>query len=310
MAGVVYIACTPVGRHIIRSHLKHHPSIPVAGIVNLDRTEAMSKANYDSLFDVARDNAIELLYCGNVNSPEVLAFIREKDPVLVIQSGWSQKFGKELLAIPKNGCIGEHPAPIPIGRGAACVNWAIIEDRKEWGDSFFKMVDKFDAGPVFAQRKFRIEDYDNVFTVFEKVAMSSCEMIRDNLHHWYNGVFNPLTLDETTATYYKRRRPKDGELNFSWDDRTIYNYVRALTKPYPGAFFSYKGSAVTVWDAELLNETTAEPACRFAIDTGRRRLLVSTGNNKLIALGRLQIAGLPEVFGHEFFDAAKTAGID
>ncbi len=301
MNGIIYIACTSVGRYIIKSHLKYHPSIPILGIINLDRKKAINKANYDSLYDLAVTNDIDILYCSNVNSESVLSFIKAKNPTLIIQSGWSQKFGNELLFLPKYGCIGEHPALLPEGRGAACVNWAIIENKRKWGDSFFKMVEQYDAGPVYAQNSIIIENYDNVFSVYEKVAFSSSHIIKDNLHNWFNGIFKSLVLDESKATYYKKRRPKDGELNFLWDDIMIYNYVRALTKPYPGAFFYYKETKVIVWSAKLLNITTNKPAGVMSIDLNNQSLLVSTGNNKLIAFQILQIEDYPEIFAHNFF---------
>jgi len=115
-----------------------------------------------------------------------------------------------------------------------------------------------------------------------------------------------LVLDETKSTYYKKRQPKDGELDFSWDDKKIYNYVRALTRPYPGAFFHYKGKTIIVWEAKLSNETTSEPVGSFSINPNNQSLLVSTGNNKLISLYRIQIEGMPECFGHEMFSMVNS----
>lgn len=302
MAGVIYICCTSVGRHIIQSHIKNHNEIPITGIINLNRVKSISKANYDSLFDIAYENNLEIIYCENINSNDVLTFIRSKVPTLIIQSGWSQKFGNELLSIPEYGCIGEHPSLIPIGRGAACVNWALIENKREWGDSFFKMVEKYDGGPVYAQNKIIIEDYDNVRTVYEKIGLSSYLIIKNNLHHWYNGVFDSIQLDERKATYYKKRTPKDGELDFLWDDIKIYNYVRAITKPYPGAYFIYDGKVVIVWEAELLNQTTDKIPGFFLIDNNSHSLLVSVGNKKMICFKRLQLQNSSEFYGHEFFN--------
>lgn len=301
MAGVIYICCTSVGRQIIQSHIKNHFDIPIAGIINLNRVKAINKANYDSLFDIAYSNNIEIRYCENINSEDIIVFIRSKNPTLIIQSGWSQKFGTELLSIPKYGCVGEHPSPIPIGRGAACVNWALIENQREWGDSFFKMVEKYDGGQVYAQNKVFIEDYDDVRIVYEKIGLSAYFIIKNNLHHWYKGIFESVQLDERKATYYKKRTQKDGEIDFLWNDIKIYNYVRAITKPYPGAYFIYKGKVVIVWEAELLNQITDEDPGFFLIDNISHSLLVSTGNKKMICFKRLQLQNSSEFYGHEFF---------
>lgn len=310
MSGVLYIVCTSVGRQILLSHLDNHPNIPVAGIINLNRDKAISKANYDSLYDIAKDNAIDIQYCENVNSKESLAFIKDRQPYLIIQSGWSQKFGSILLSIPKFGCIGEHPSPIPIGRGAACVNWALIENRKCWGDSFFKMVTKYDAGPVYAQKSIQINFYDDVRSIYNKIGFSSYLIVKENLQCWYNGVFTSIKLDENKATYYKRRKSEDGKLNFNWENIKIYNYVRALTKPYPGAYFMLDDKKVIVWSATLLdNKTDASPGTMF-INDNSQSLDVATGNNTLIRLNRLQIAKFPEFFGNEFFLISKLIEIN
>ncbi len=305
MNGIIYITCTSVGRYILKSHLKYHPSIPILGVINLDRSKAIRKANYDSLYDIAYDNDIDILYCVNVNSESVLSFVKKKSPTLIIQSGWSQKFGNELLSIPKYGCIGEHPSPLPEGRGAACVNWAIINNKTVWGDSFFKMVEQYDAGQVYAQNMFNIENSDNVFTIYEKVAISSYFIIKNYLHNWYNGSFNSLVLDESKATYYKRRKPKDGELDFLWNANKILNYVRALSKPYPGAFFYYKSIKIVVWEAKLLNESAIGFAEHFSINHSNRSLLVVSGNKRVIALQKIQIEDFPEIKGCDFFDILK-----
>jgi methionyl-tRNA formyltransferase len=302
MNGIVYIACTSVGRYIINSHLKNHPGIPIDGIINLDRIKSINKANYDSLYDIAYNNNIDILYCKNVNSENVLSFLKQKNPILIIQSGWSQKFGGEILSLPKYGCIGEHPAPIPKGRGAACVNWALIEDQKEWGDSFFKMVEEYDAGPVYAQKQFTIEEYDNVFTVYEKAGYAAYNIIKENLQQWYAGRFQALQIDESKATYYKKRTPKDGALDFSWNAKKIYNYVRALTRPYPGAFFNYEGKRVAAWEAVFPWGHSDKKSGAFFIDKPSQSLVVSTGDNKLIGLRRIQIEDMPEIYGHEFFN--------
>ena len=75
--------------------------------------------------------------------------------------------------LPKFGCIGQHPAPLPIGRGAACVNWAIILGYKKWGDTFFIMDKDYDNGDVVGQEKFLISKNDDVKTVYDKICFTS-----------------------------------------------------------------------------------------------------------------------------------------
>ena len=238
MGKVLFVACTNVGQAMIEA-LYNDDSIKseVVGIVNLNTKRSLGKANYRSYLDVSEKYNIPLHFCDNVNDEVTINWIKDKKPDIIIQTGWSQKFRNELLSIPTYGCIGEHPAPLPRGRGAACVNWAILTGETSWGDTFFKMVEQYDRGEVYAQEFFNIEEYDNVKTVYDKVAVCSKNIILKNIDNWSEGVFETIELDESTATYYKRRTPADGIIDFNMSAKKLHDFIRAQTEPYPGTFF-------------------------------------------------------------------------
>lgn len=247
MGKVLFVACTNVGQAMINA-IKQSKDIEseIVGIVNLNSSRALSKANYYTYLDVAEKYKIPLHFCDNVNDEVTLNWIKEKEPDIIIQTGWSQKFRTELLNIPKFGCIGEHPAPLPKGRGAACVNWAILTGETEWGDTFFKMVDEYDRGEVYAQEFFDIKEYDTVKTVYEKVAETSRKIVLENIDNWTSGIFKTIELDESKATYYKKRTPADGEFDFNKSAKELHDFIRAQTDPYPGAFFISNGNKYIV----------------------------------------------------------------
>lgn len=281
MGRVLFVACTNVGQAMIRAICGDETiKSEVVGIVNLNARRSLSKANYHTYLDIAEEYQIPLHFCDNVNDPETVSWIREKKPDIIIQTGWSQKFREELLSLPKYGCIGEHPAPLPRGRGAACVNWAILTGETEWGDTFFRMVEQYDRGAVYAQKMFRIEEYDDVKTVYDKVANCSAEVVRTYIDRWTEGDFDTVPLDESIATYYKRRTPKDGVFDFTKSAKELHDFIRAQTDPYPGAFFWLKGEKITVLSSrptEVSSEkkpgtvlgTTREGGIRVACGDGR-----------------------------------------
>ena len=102
---------------------------------NLNHNNGLKKSNYDSYIDLKEKYGVNVKYIKNINDKSVYNWLKKIDPSIIIQSGWSQKFSKKILDIPKFGCIVS-PAPLPIGRGAACVNWAIILGYKKMGGSF------------------------------------------------------------------------------------------------------------------------------------------------------------------------------
>ncbi len=290
MGKVVLVACTSVGRAMIEAICSRDviKGVELTGIVNLNPEAAVGKANYDSYMDLVKKYKLNIYYCDSVNEPECIQFLRSCRPDVIIQSGWSQKFKQEILEIPLYACIGEHPAPLPKGRGAACINWAIITGEREWGDSFFGMEMQYDTGEIYAQEKFMIEPYDDVKTVYDKVASASVKTISKHLEDWSNGILDGKRQDDSKATHYPRRRPSDGEFDFTQNALDIYNQVRGQTKPYPGAYFytdvEGKKTKIYVWKASL-SEQGSEGGVK-----------VMCGDGKEIVLIRVQIEGQPEAW--------------
>jgi len=276
-------------------------SVEICGIVNINSEQAVNKANYDNYFDLILKYNIPVFYCNDVNDLDSIDFIKDKNPDIIIQSGWSQKFKAELLSIPKYGCIGEHPAPLPRGRGAACVNWAILTGETAWGESFFKMVNEYDKGDIYAQKFFDIDINDDVKTVYDKVSSSASEIVRENIVNWCSGKFNVIKQDESLVTYYKRRKPDDGLFDFSMSNIDTYNHIRAQARPYPGAFFILDGKKYFVWKAKLTDIETVEKAGSFIGTTDSGGIYAACGDGKVIELLRVQQEGKPEQWGSEVF---------
>ncbi len=302
MNGVIYIACTNVGRSIIQANLKNHLNIPILAVINLDYDVALQKANFDSLDDICVENKIKLLRCKDINDEFILHKIKELSPDLIIQSGWSQKFSNDLLKIPRFGCIGEHPSPLPIGRGAACVNWAILEGQKNWGDSFFRMTSVYDVGDVLSVDKFDLGCNDTCKTVYDKVAISAYKTITNYLPSWIEGSFSPIVLDESIATYYKKRRPEDGFFSFEESAASIVRKINALTRPYPGARFMYKNTVIFAWKASFLkkDQEKLEPGSVITLPNSNIAIVCADGN--LVILEEISSTLVPPCSPMIFFE--------
>lgn len=293
MGKVLLVACTNVGRQIIETIYKNENIYSeLVGVVNLNSEQALNKANYDSYHDLHIKYKFPIHYCNNINDSVTVEWIQEKKPDIILQSGWSQKFKDELLNLPKFGCIGEHPAPLPKGRGAACVNWAILTGEKKWGDSFFHMVSAYDAGELYDQEFFEIYTEDTVKTVYDKVALSAGKIVSRSLDSWTEGKFESIEQDLSKVTHYHRRRPSDGLFNFSDNAEKIYDFIRAQTKPYPGAFFMYDSSKVIVWQARCLNGFKKDDAGKI-VQFENRSIYVSCNNESIIEIIYVQEEGYP-----------------
>lgn len=301
MGKLLLVACTNVGRYIIEAFMKGQvEGAELVGVIDLNPQQALNKANYDSYGDLVARYGFPIHYCEHINDEASVAFIKEHVPDVILQSGWSQKFSDEVLALPKYGCIGEHPAPLPRGRGAACVNWAILTGETEWGDSYFQMVSEYDKGDLYAQRLFRIEKYDTVFTVYEKVAQCAAEVVKAYAGKWTRGEFDVVKQDESKVTYYKRRRPTDGEIKtFDQDANVLHNFIRAQTHPYPGTYITTEEGKLTILSSDAPGYTTEMAPGTVFGKTSHGGILVAAGNRSVLEIIRVQKEGAPSMWAAE-----------
>lgn len=308
MGKLLLVACTNVGRYIIEE-LMNHPErdVSLVGVVNLNAEQGMKKANYDSYSDLKIKYGLNIYYCNHINDEETILFMEQAAPDIILQSGWSQKFSDRVLQLPTYGCIGEHPAPLPKGRGAACVNWAILNGETEWGDSYFQMVREYDKGDLYAQSFFRIEKYDNVYTVYEKVAQCAAKIVAAYAEKWTKGEFTVVKQDENKVTYYKRRCPADGEIkDFNQEANVLHNFIRAQTHPYPGAFLSTKsGKLYLLQSAVAEQEKTAFPPGTAYRHTDNGGILVAAENGSILEILRVQAEHHPSAWAAEWLHSKK-----
>ena len=188
--------------------------------------------------------------------------------------------------MPALFCMGIHPAPLPIGRGAAIINWKLIEGGGEWGNSLFVMERSTDTGDVLDFEPFVLEPRDDVRTAFLKVDRTALRMLRRTLPKIADGSFVRVRQDPDKATRYRRRRPKDGRVDIEWNPRVILNYVRALTHPYPGAFLETAWGRLVIWRAHASEQNFQfAPGTVIAIRPGEGlQLAVGEGTAVLITL--------------------------
>jgi methionyl-tRNA formyltransferase len=283
---VVVVGCTPLARKVIRS-LENICNI--VGIIGLSESKGRAKSNYDSLGDF--QTKYKMLWTEDINSES--SWIEDTQCDLLIQCGWSQIFKPQILNAPKKYCLGIHPSPLPIGRGAAIINWKIIESRNcefDWGNSLFVMEPKTDTGDIVDFQPFKIRARDDIRTAYQKVDQTAIEMIERTIPKIANGTEKLVKQDDNKATRYYKRTPDDGMIDLSWDAIKISDYVRALTHPYPGAFIRLECGDIKIWKASIAScDPGFEPGViyRFGFDG----VYVKTANFSSIVLHRVEFEG-------------------
>ena len=195
----------------------------------------------------------------SLSDPADQAFFAEQRFALLVQGGWQRLFPPHVLSNVRIGGLGVHGSAdfLPKGRGRSPLNWSLIEDRKRFILHLFLMDSGADDGRIIDFADFEINDFDDIRTLYYKVQIVATRLHLENIPRLLN---DEVELREQVgqATYFPKRTPRDGLLNWEEQDvREIYNAVRAQTKPYPGAFAQLEDTWVKIWrcrpfDARIL----------------------------------------------------------
>ncbi len=144
-----------------------------------------------------------------------------------------------------------HGAPLPLYRGAHPINWMIINGEEEGAVTCHYITEGLDSGDIIAQYTFPILQEETAYDVRPKIEETGTRLLRDVLKRFNTeGRIEGVPQDARKASYFPPRKPEDGGINWDSPASGIYNFIRALTKPYPGAFSFIDNSKVYIWRAE------------------------------------------------------------
>jgi methionyl-tRNA formyltransferase len=180
--------------------------------------------------------------------------LEEINPDLILVIGWYHIIPKEIRDIAKLGCVGIHGSLLPSYRGGAPLVWAIIKGEEKAGVSLFYFSDKIDAGDIIAQKEFDIVTEDTIKTVYDKATSAAIEVINKYIPMIALGTAPRIKQDESKATIFPQRTPEEGLIDWTKSVKEIKDFIRAQTKPYPGAFTFIKDRKVIIWDADVIEK--------------------------------------------------------
>lgn len=251
---------------------------------------------FRSVRDLAFEHSIPVYQPPDVNSPAMVAAVRRIAPDVIFSFYFRQVLGKELLEIPRIGAFNLHGSLLPRYRGRCPVNWVLVHGEKETGVTLHRMELKPDSGAIIAQRAVPIDCQDTALTLFEKMTVAAAELIADVYPKMLTGEIRELPQDHRVASYFGGRTAKDGRIDWSRRATEIYNLVRAVTHPYPGAFTEVKGRKLFIWWAEPDEEAPAGGAKPSEVLASRagKGIAVATGKG-VLRLKRIQWEGEGEI---------------
>ncbi|MBH0357130.1 methionyl-tRNA formyltransferase [Bacillus toyonensis] len=253
-----------------------------SAIVTITDEMAETKSTYKSFNDISTKNKIELFKTKDINSSESVSFIKRIKPDLIIALGWSQIIKKEILGIPALGVIGSHISFLPKYRGHSPLNWALVKGKNDWGVTLYFYTERVDYGRIINQKKFKIMDRDNALTLYNYATFLTIDMLKNALPKIKDEEINTFMPELLNERPLPKRNPEDGNINWENSSRCIFNLIRGVTKPFPGAFSHLNGTKYYIWEAKLTNlEIKEKPGTILEIMEGEG-VLISTGDKPIL----------------------------
>lgn len=257
---------------------------PIAAVLTLTpemRAKRAAGADYRPVCD---RYGVPMHEVADINSDEARSTLASIQPDVVFVIGWHQILRGETLRLARIGMVGAHASLLPHNRGSAPINWSIIRGDSRTGNSLIWLAEDVDSGDIIDQTEFPITPYDTCATLYEKVAASNRGMLLRLVPRLMAGERPGRKQSLIDVPVNARRRPKDGLVDWSQPSRNIYDFIRALTRPYPGAFSTLDGQTWKIWQAALAPAKCA-PEARPGELVGPVVSPVSAACGQLVACG-------------------------
>lgn len=243
----------------------------------------------------AQELGLTVFQPKRVRDPEFIEIIRKIAPEAIIVAAYGQILPKDILTLPRFGCINIHASLLPAYRGAAPINWAIIRGEHETGITVMMMDEGMDTGAILMQETIPIGPEDTAGAVTEKLALLGAKLITTALPLLASGKLTPVAQDGTKATVAPLLKKGDGLIDWRLPARDIHNRARGLS-PWPGAY-SYLDKTMVKLIATGVLDGTGEPGSLYEID--KSTLAAGTGSG-LLRIVSIQPEGKKPMSAGEF----------
>ncbi len=254
--------------------------------------------------DLAARNSIPVFTPERADA-DVIAQVAALRPEIIYSAYYRHLLPDAILNFATIGAFNLHGSLLPKYRGRAPVNWMIVNGEREAGLTLHHMVARADAGDIVAQRSCPIEDSDTALTLYRKLAPLGAEIVREYHPLIVAGRAPRTRQDLSRGSYFGRRRPQDGRIDWRWPARRIFNLVRAVTHPYPGAFCFAAGQKLFIWEARIAHEDALRGAPGEMVGDADGGIEIAAGQGSVLVT-RVQFEGGFEGDPRQVLEIAKT----
>jgi methionyl-tRNA formyltransferase len=292
---IAFAGCKDTTYECITALIKEGYAIDLLITLDEQTSQKNKVAGYMNLTTLARENNIEVYTCDSysLTSEKDKEHLEEKKIDLLLVIGWQRLIPEWLLHRLSIGAFGMHgsPRPLPFGRGRSPMNWSLIQGRDKFITNLFKYNPGVDDGDILATQVFDLNVFDTAQTCHYKNTLSMINILRLNIERILRADFVLTPQLDIPPSFYPKRTAADGIIFWDRDTTEIYNLIRAVTAPFPGAYTYIGEKTIIIWKAQPFDtrifDIYAEPGKilhvftngDFIVKTGSDSMLVTNYDN-------------------------------
>ncbi len=290
--GTAEIACTPL------KALNNYPNCEIVGVLTQpDRPRGRNmKTKSSAVKECAEELGLSVLQPQTLRDDDVLEQLRSLQAELIVVAAFGQILPQSVLDLPKYGAVNIHASILPRHRGAAPIQWAILQGDSETGVTLMKMDEGLDTGDLIAVSRTTIQATDNSQTLHDRLAELGASLLISTLPDYVGGSITAKPQDDSLSTYARKIVKDDGRIDWSLPSIEIHRRIRAFT-PWPGAF--------TFLPVEQRRLLKIHKASITESEGNAGEILSVIGNNLLVACGQKSLA-----FKELQREGSQTMGVD
>lgn len=293
--GTAELACAS-----LRALLRSEAFQMIAVVTQPDRPRGRHNQAMKSAVKLAAEEAsLPVLQPERARDPAFVTELAGLKPDVIVVAAYGQILPQSILDLPRFGCVNVHASILPKYRGAAPIQWAILNNETVTGISIMKMAAGLDTGDVLSIRETPIGDNDTSATLHDRLALMGGELLTETLPKFVAGEITPQPQDHAASTYARKIVKADGKIDWTLPAREIRTRIRAFT-PWPGAFVEWnlkgKPRLVKIWQTQVV-DGRGNPG--EILEAERASLVVACGQQAL-KIEQLQVEGSRKMSAAEF----------
>ena len=231
---------------------------------------------------------IEVFQPVKIKTPEAVEVLRGYEAELFVVAAFGQILSKEILDMPKFGCVNIHASLLPKYRGAAPIQWAILDGEKETGVTIMQMNEGLDTGDMLTKVIVPIEDTDTGESLFDKLAEAGAKLLIETIPQIEAGMVQPQPQDDSLSTYAKMIKKEMGQIDWKKEAVVLERLVRGMNS-WPSAYTHFNGKTLKIWEADVeKGDNNTVPGT--VVEVTKNSIKVQTGRD-LLVLKQVQLEG-------------------